>query len=80
MVSAQQVSDATDEALDHAVGLRVLRFGQLMLNAQFSAELIEGVFPRRDTFARGDEAVGEFLAIVGQESTDVERRRLSQRR
>ena len=80
VVGAQQIGDATVEALDHAVGLRVLRLGQSMLDAQFSAELVEGVFPRRGTFARGDKAVGELLAIVGQEGADVERRGLGQRR
>jgi len=49
VMGLQDVADAAIEALHHAVGLRRLRLGQSMLDAQGLAELVELVLAARLT-------------------------------
>lgn len=80
VVGAQDIRDAAVESLHHAIGLGMPRPGQAMLDIQFGAQLVEGVFPGGSPFPRGDEAIGEFLAVVGQDRLDAEWRRLGEGR
>ena len=68
----QDVADAPIEALDHAVGLRVTRLGEPVLDAEQGALTIEGVLAR-GFLALGGEAVGELAAVVGQQLDDLHR-------
>ena len=62
MVALQHLLDASVESLDHAVGLRVLRRGQAMVNAEVAAQLVEVVLAGGGPFAQTEQAVGEFAA------------------
>ena len=73
MVALKHLLDATVEALDHAIGLRGFRWGQAVLDAQFGAELVEFVVARRGTLAQAEQAVGELLAVVGQDGANADR-------
>ena len=57
------VGDASVEALDHAIGLRVEGFGELVADAVFGAQAIEGMASGAGVafdIAGGAEAVGEL--------------------
>ena len=47
MVRLQHFLDAAVEPLDHAIGLRVLRRGQAMLDAEVAAQMVERVLAAR---------------------------------
>ena len=66
----QDVADAPIEALDHAVGLRMTRLGEPVLDAEQGARTIEGVLAR-GFLALGGEAIGELAAVVGQHLLDL---------
>src|SRR5690606_29192098 len=74
VVRAQDIGDAPIEALHHAVGLRSLGPRQPMLDAQLRAELVELMLTCGRTFASGDEAIGEFLAVVGEDGPHLDRK------
>jgi hypothetical protein len=66
VVALQHLLDPAVEALDHTVGLRRLGRGQSVLDAQFGAELVELVFACGRALAQAEQAVGELLAVIGQ--------------
>ncbi len=68
----QHLGDAAVEAFDHAVGLWVSGLDQAMLDTVRGADLVEGVPTGGFALAGGAEAVGKFLAVVGQHGTNVE--------
>jgi len=55
------------KALDHAIGLRVHRRRQAVLDAEVGAEQVELVLSRRGAFAQTEETVGEFLPVARSE-------------
>ena len=61
------------ESLDHAVGLRVLRRGQAMVDAQVAAEQVELVLAGGGTFAKTEQPISEFLAVIGENGPDLHR-------
>lgn len=65
-VGGQDLGDTTIEALDHAIGLRATWLGQAMLDAQGLAELVELMVTAGLTVSGSEQAIREFLAIVGQ--------------
>ena len=65
VVALQHLFDASVEAPDHAVGLRVLRRGQAMVNPEVAAQQVERVLAGGGPFAQTEQAVGEFAAIIG---------------
>ena len=65
MVRLQDVFDPAVEALDHAVGLRVLWWGQAVFYPEFAAEQVELVLAAGAAFAQTEQAVGELFAIIG---------------
>ena len=67
---AHHLVDSIVEALYHAVGLRVARRAQAVLNAQRLAAHVELVFSRWRALFAG-EAVGELAAVVGQQFGDL---------
>lgn len=69
----QQFIDATVEALDHAVRLRVPRWRQTVLGRQCGASHVEGVLATR-LFVFGGETVGKLRAVVGQDLADLDGR------
>jgi len=69
----EHVADASVEAFDHAVGLWSGGFDQAMLDGVLGAEAIERVAAGGRALAGGAEAVGELLAVVGQQCGDFER-------
>ena len=73
MVRLRHLLDAAVEAFDHAVGLWVHRWRQAMFDTQIGAELIEFVPAGGAALAQTEQAVGELLAIVGQDGTDADR-------
>ena len=73
VVALQHLLDASVEALDHAVGLRMLRRCQTVLDAEVAAELVELVLAGGRALAQAEQAVGELAAIIGQHRSDVDR-------
>ena len=73
VVALQHLLDPTVEALDHAVGLGVLGRGQAVFDAKISAEVIELVLAGGRRFTQTEQAVGELLAIVGENGADAQR-------
>jgi hypothetical protein len=78
-VGGEHFADAAVETFDHAVRLRAARFGQPMLDVERLAQFIEGMRSRRSTLAASDEAVGELLAVVGEDRVQTKRGRLDER-
>ena len=62
VVRLQHILDPAVEAFDHAVGLRVHRRGQAVLDAEVGAQLVERVPAGGAAFVQPEQAVGEFLA------------------
>ena len=59
MVALQHLLDPAVEAFDHAVGLRVLRQRQSVLDAKVTAKQVELVLAGGAALARAEQAVGE---------------------
>ena len=53
--------------LDHAVGLGMAGLDEAMVDAVASAGAVEAMSPGGIAFAGGAEAIGEFLADIGQD-------------
>jgi hypothetical protein len=80
-VLSDGVGEASIEALDHAIGLWVIGFGQLVLDAMGGAQLIEGVAAsacRTAGVAGSAEAVGELGAVIGEDGVDRVSERLEE--
>ena len=73
MVALQDVLDAAVEALDHAIGLRMHRRRETVLDAKLIAEPVEIVAPRGGAFTQAEPPIGEFAAVIGQDAGDFER-------
>lgn len=71
-MGGQDLADAAIEALDHAVGLWVSGLDEPMFNAVLDTGLVEGVSSGRLSFAARAEAIGELLAVVGEDARDSE--------
>ena len=69
----QHLLDPTVEALDHAIGLRVRRRAEAMLDAKLGAEPIELVLAGGAAPAQAEQAVGEFAAAIGLGGADAQR-------
>ena len=63
VMRSQHLLDPPVETLNQAVGLRVLRRGQV-LDAQVAAPPIELVLAGGAAFAQAEQAVGELLAVA----------------
>lgn len=74
----EHIADTAIEALDHSVGLRGSGFGQAVLDAECLAPLVELVIAAGLALARGEQAAGELLAVVGQQLGDLDRAGLVQ--
>ena len=70
----QHLGDATVEAFDHPVGLRVLGLDQSVLDPMSGASLVEDVLAGGLALAGGAKAVGELFPVVGQHGANDERR------
>ena len=66
------LADASIEAFDHTVCLRVKGFGQFVFDAVSGADFVEGVASGSglSDFPGFGEAVGELAAIVGEDGMD----------
>ena len=73
VVTLQHLLDAAVEALDHAVGLRVLRRGEAMFDAGIGAELIELVLAGGAAPAQTEQAVIELFPVVGENGSAAHR-------
>ena len=73
MVALQHLLDPAIEPFDHAVGLRMLRRGQTMFDATFCAEQVELVPAGGAALVQTEQAVGELLAIIGEDGADTDR-------
>jgi hypothetical protein len=73
MVALQHVFDATVEALDHAVCLRMHRRGETVLYAQIGAETVKFVTAGCRALAQAEQAVSELLSIVRKHRADAYR-------
>ncbi len=51
----------------------MLRWGKTMFDSEFGAELVELVPAGGASFAQAEQAIGEFLAIVGENYADAYR-------
>ena len=56
VVALQHLLDASVEAPDHAVGLRVLRRGQAMVNPEVAAQQVERVLAGGGALAQTEQA------------------------
>ena len=63
---------------DHAVGLWGSGFDRAMFDVVGGADLIEGMGAGRLALTGGTEAVGDFLAVVGEDLADGEWRVVDQ--
>ena len=72
-VGLEYIGDAAIEPLHHAIGSGRPGLGQSVLDAQFPAQLIELMVAAGFAFLAGKQAVGELLAVVGQQLGDPER-------
>jgi hypothetical protein len=76
-LAADGLGDAAIEAFDHAIGLRVVRPSQAMIDAALLTKLIKGMIagrpPGRLVLLVDGEAIGELGAIVGQDGMNVVR-------
>ena len=76
-LAADGFGNAPIEAFDQAVGLRVIRPCQAMVDAVLLAKLIKGMAagrpPGRLVLLVDGEAVGELSAIVGQDGMNLVR-------
>ena len=63
------------ETTSHSVGLRRSWWGQSVFNAEGRAERVELMLSRCSALAQTEKAVGELLAIIGQNSADTDRTR-----
>lgn len=70
----QHLRQSPVEALHHAVGLRMLGLGQLVLDTQCLAQCIELMFAAGVLLAPPEGPVGELPAVVRQQRLDLERR------
>lgn len=66
VMASQHFGDTAVEAFGHAVGLGPADRRQTVFDAQGRAELIKLVLAGSSTLARGEEPVGEFLAVIGE--------------
>ena len=73
MVRLQDLLNPSVEALDHAVGLRMRGRGKAVFDAEVCTEPVELVLACRGALAQTEQAVGEFLAIIGQNGADADR-------
>jgi hypothetical protein len=71
----QQLADAAVEALHHAVGLRMARRRQTVLDTHAGVDLVEGV-PAAGLLILRRAAVGELRAVVGQDLGELDWRGL----
>ncbi len=69
----QHLGDATVEAFDHPIGLRMLGLDQSVLDAVHGAGLIEAVLAGGLALTGGAKAVGELFSIVGQHGANAKR-------
>jgi hypothetical protein len=74
----EHIGNAPIEAFDHAIGLGRAWLGQAIFNAQGLAQLVKLVLARGLTLTAGKQAVGERLAIVGQDFLQLDRASLVQ--
>jgi len=72
-VASQHIGNAPVEAFDHAVGARRSGLGQPVFNPQAGTQLIELVLPRGLPGPRGEEPIGELLAVVGEHLLNAHR-------
>ena len=63
----QHLAYAAIEALDHAVSLRMTGLDQAVVDAVLRAGAVEAMTPGGIAFAGGAEAIGKFLAVIGQD-------------
>src|SRR5215208_497917 len=77
VLATDSFGDAPVEALDQAVGLRMIRLGQAMFDAALLAEAIKGMVAGRPAgrlvLHVDGEAVGELGAVVGQDGMNLVR-------
>ena len=73
MVRLQHLLDPSVETLDHAVGLRVLRGSQAMLDPEVTAQQVELVPSGGGALAQTEQAVGKLLSVIGQNGADAQR-------
>jgi hypothetical protein len=75
---SEHIGNAPIEAFDHAIGSGRAWLGQAMFNAQGLAQLVKLVLARGLTLTAGKQAVGERLAIVGQDFLHLDRTSIAQ--
>jgi hypothetical protein len=73
VITLRHLLDLTVEAFDQAVCLRRLRRGQAVLNVQVFTRLVELALARRSALAQAEEAIGELLYVVRENSADADR-------
>ncbi len=68
----QDIGNATVETLDHAVGSGCPGLGQAVLDAQLLTQQIKLMLAAGLALAAGKQAIGELLAVVGQQPGDLD--------
>lgn len=66
-MASQDILDPAIEAFDHAIGLRMHRRSQAMLDAKVGAEAVEVVVARGGALSQAKEPISELLAIACSE-------------
>ena len=70
-VVSEDIGDASVEAFAHAAGLRPSHGNEAVLDVQFPAFVVEGLPVGRGALSGAGEAVGELLAVVGEDTADL---------
>ena len=78
-VGVKHIADTAIEPLDHAVRFRCSRLGQTMFDIEYATQQVKFMIAAGLACARGEQAVRELLAIVGQQFSDLNRTCLVQR-
>ena len=70
-VALQDVFDQAVEALNNAIGLRVHRRSQAMLDVEVGAAAVEIVVSGRGAAAKAEQAIGELLAVARRKLKEI---------
>ena len=66
----QHRADAAIEAFHPAVGLGMARFDEAVIKVLCGTDPVEAMLTRRFALAGGSKAIGELLAVIGQDLAD----------
>jgi hypothetical protein len=64
MMTLEDIQSAPVGSLNHAVGLKRLRWGQTMVDAEFGAQRVDPLLASRGTLAQAKKTVSKLLTVA----------------